>query len=193
MTGSDSSKKNPWEAYPDVWPTKAKFFTWLRGAFRKAVWSHYPGRIKFKNERCEKPPEGYTGKAKSGAYCALTGEWVGKSNLEVDHVIGEASLREWADVESFIRHLCPTADNMQLVSKEAHKIKSYAERMGITFAEAVIEKKVIAFGKESVAKQREVLTSVCKYETIASNARGRAAQYREWLYKEQEIPNALHK
>lgn len=189
MTENVSNKKNPWEAYPDVWSTKAKFFTWLRGAFRKAVWSRYPGRIKFKNERCEKPPEGYTGRAKSGAYCALTGEWVGKSNLEVDHVIGEASLREWADVESFIRHLCPTDDNMQLVSREAHKIKSYAERMGITFAEAVIEKQVIAFGKESVEKQRIILTETCLCETIATNSKGRAEQYRQWLISQERTLN----
>lgn len=175
------TKKEPWEAYPDVWPTKAKFFTWLRGAFRKAVWSHYPGRIKFKNARCEKPPENYTGRAKSGAYCTLTGEWVGKSALEVDHIIGEASLRDWADVESFVRHLCPSDDNMQLVSKEAHKIKSYAERSGLSFEEAKLEKDVIAFSKLPVAEQKKVLTQLGFSETIISNSTKRRNAYREYL------------
>ena len=173
------SKKEPWEAYPDVWPTKSKFFTWLRGAFRKAVWSHYPGRIKFKNARCEKPPEGYSGRAKSGAYCTLTGEWVGKSALEVDHIVGEASLRNWADVESFIRHLCPTDDNMQLVSKEAHKIKTLSERRGISFDEAVIEKAKILFCKRTPQEQRDILLSNGITPTTTIKLRGE--QYKKWL------------
>lgn len=178
--------KEPWEAYPDVWPTKSKFFTWLRGAFRKAVWSRYPGRIKFKNAHCDKPPEGYTGRAKSGAYCTLSGEWIGKSALEVDHIIGEASLRDWADVESFVRHLCPTDDNMQLVSKEAHKIKSYSQRMGITYEEAMLEKKVIAFKKLSATEQRNVLQNEAKCETISSTIKGRTEQYRQWLFEKEQ-------
>ena len=178
--------KEPWEAYPDVWPTKSKFFTWLRGAFRKAVWSHYPGRIKFKNAHCDRPPEGYTGRAKSGAYCALSGEWAGKSALEVDHIIGEASLRDWADVESFVRHLCPTDDNMQLVSKEAHKIKTYSQRMGITYEEAVLEKEVIAFKKLSATEQRNVLQNTQKYATIATTIKGRTEQYRAWLIEKEK-------
>lgn len=184
-----ADKKEPWEAYPKVWPTKAKFFSWLRGGFRRAIWSKYPGKIIFKNEHCFPPPEGYSGRAKSGAYCSLTGEWVNKSALEVDHVIGEASLRGWEDVESFVRHLCTTPDNMQLVSKDAHKIKSYSERMGIPFEEGQLEKEVIKFKKLSVEEQTKVLTETCKYSTIGSNSKQRVEQYREWLKKEKTNGN----
>ena len=143
-----NNRKESWEAYPDVWPTKSAFFAWLRGGLRKAIWQFYPPKIKFKNALCKPPPLGYTGRAKSGASCSLTGEWTGKSMLEVDHIVGHVSLREWDDVLGFIQHLCTTSDNMALVSKEAHKIKSYAERMGISFDEAVIEKKIIALMKD---------------------------------------------
>lgn len=176
----------PWEEYPAVWPTKAKFFAWLRGCFRKAVWNRYPGKVLFKNKVCGPPPADYSGRAKSGAPCALTGIWTGKSALEIDHIKGEASLRDWCDVESFVRHLCATESNLQAVSKDAHKIKSYSERVGITFAEAVIEKQVIAFGKESVEKQRIILTETCLCETIATNSKGRANQYRQWLKQQEE-------
>lgn len=134
---------NPWEKYPEIWKTKAAFFTWLRGGLRRAIWEKYPPKIKFKNDTCKKPPESYTGRAKSGDYCALSGEWIAKSYLEVDHIVGNVSLRDWEDVLPFIQHLCTNSDNMQLVSKEAHKIKSYAERMGITYEEAKIQKEAI--------------------------------------------------
>lgn len=143
-----NNRKEPWEAYPDVWATKAAFFAWMRGGLRKAIWQFYPPKIIYKKSQLTKPPEGYTGKAKSGAVCALTGVWTGNSKLQVDHVIGEASLRDWCDIEPFVRHLCTNNDNMQLVEIEAHKIKSYAERMGIPFEEAVIEKKIIALMKD---------------------------------------------
>lgn len=137
----------PWEQ-SKAWKTKAEFFTWLRSGLRKSVWQFYPPKLEYKNEQCGKPPEGYTGRAKSGALCALTGEWVGKSKLEVDHLVGNASLREWEDVLPFILHLCCEKENMQLVDRDAHRIKSYAERMGISFELAVATKKAIRMEKD---------------------------------------------
>lgn len=137
------NEKEIWEQYPEIWKTKSEFFTWLRGALRREVWSKYPPKLAFKNKNCTKPPEEYKGKAKSGAYCALSNKWVNKSNLEVDHIKGNVSLRSWEDLLPFVRHLCASEDNMQLVSKEAHKIKSYAEKNNITFEQAELEKYLI--------------------------------------------------
>lgn len=145
--------KEPWEEYPDIWKTKAAFFAWLRGGLRRAIWEKYPPKIQFKNGHCTAPPVGYQGKAKSGTECALTGEWTAKSYLEVDHIQGHVSLKGWNDVTDFIQHLCTNSDNMQLVGKEAHKTKSYAERQGITFEEATLEKKVIQIIKNKKDKQ----------------------------------------
>ena len=139
--------KEPWIEAPHIWPTKSSFFTFLRGALRRAIWEKWPLKIEFKNEVCEPPPEDYKGRAKSGAYCALSGEWVGKSASEIDHIVGNISLKNWEDVLPFILHLCASKDNMQLVSKEAHKIKSYAEKMGISFEEASYTKEAIAICK----------------------------------------------
>jgi hypothetical protein len=152
------------------------------------VWEKYPGKIKFKNANCFPPPEGYTGKAKSGANCALTGDWEGKSKLEVDHVVGECSLKGWEDVVTFVRHLCPNTDNLQLVTKEAHKVKSYAERHGMTFQQALMEKQAIAFSKLPVEEQKKQLQSLfeCgKIDTIPSNAAARRKAYLEYLKKEE--------
>lgn len=143
----------PWEEYPEIWKTKAAFFAWVRGGLRRALWERYPPKIQFKNGQCKLPPAGYQGKAKSGTECALTGTWTPKSYLEVDHIEGNVSLKGWEDIMEFIQHLCTNADNMQLVGKEAHKTKSYAERMGISFEEAVIEKQAIQIIKDKKDKQ----------------------------------------
>ena len=145
--------KEPWIEAPHIWPTKAAFFSSLRGMLRRAVWEKWPLKIEFKNEVCDKPPEDYTGRAKTGAYCALTGEWVGKSAAEIDHIEGHISLCDWEDVLPFIQHLCASKDNMQYVSKEAHKVKSYAERMGISFEEALLLKRVIQMEKDKTLKK----------------------------------------
>ena len=171
--------------YPDIWKTKAAFFSWLRGQLRRALWERYPPKLKFKNENCHTPPKGMQTKAKSGAYCALSGQWTGKSQLEVDHIVGNVSLNDWDDFVPFCQHLLTTTNKMQLVSKEAHKIKSYAERYNITFEEAIIEKKVIAFNKLSVNEQREELEKLFGEETAsnATNADLRAKLYRQYVEK----------
>lgn len=140
--------KEPWIEAPHIWPTKASFFSFLRGSLRRAVWEKWPLKFEFKNEICHPPPKDYTGRAKSGSYCALSGEWVGKSAAEIDHIQGNVSLRDWEDVLPFIQHLCASKDNMQYVSKEAHKVKSYADKHGVSYEVALCIKEAIRTCKE---------------------------------------------
>ncbi len=152
MGVEEVSCKEPWEEFHEIWPTKAKFFSWLRGCLRGGVWNKYPPKLMYKKSLCQVPsPEWYKGRAKSGGVCALTGEWNVQSKMEVDHIHGNVSLNDWSDVLPFIQHLCAQKNNMQVVGKEAHKVKSYAERQGMTFEEALIEKKVIALMKDKSA------------------------------------------
>lgn len=141
-------KWEPWVDYPDIWPTKSKFFTYLRGSLRQAVWNKSPIKITFKNGACSKPPEGYTGKAKSGAYCALSGVWEGKSKLEIDHKSGNVPINDEDEILNFIKHLIPPPNSLQCVTKDAHKVKSYSERTGKSFEEANAEKQAILLCKE---------------------------------------------
>lgn len=181
MTDNNDEWK-PWEQYPHLWSNRSKFYTWLRGCLRKAVWNQSPIKISFKNQECSPPPEGYTGRAKTGAYCALTGEWEGKSKLDVDHIVGDISLLSEEDILPFIKHLIPPPNTLQLVTKEAHKIKSYAERKGIPFKEALVEKKAIQIIKDK--KEKEYLLS--NGIEPASNAKQRREQLVELLKIEQE-------
>lgn len=177
------SYQNPWEVYPHIWKTKAEFFSWLRGNLRRAVWEIYPPKIEFKNSACSKPPSDYTGRARTGAYCALTRQWTAKSSLEVDHIVGHASLTDWSDVLGFIQHLCSNHTNFQLVEKEAHKVKSYAERTGLTYEEAVIEKKAISIIKNK--KDKQFFTD--RGLDIPSNAKKRRTEIVDILKKETYV------
>lgn len=167
-----TNKLEPWEAYPDIWKTKSAFFAWMRGGLRRALWEKYPPKIQFKNGACSPPPADYVGRAKSGTNCALTGEWVAKSYLEVDHIEGHVSLKDWDDVLGFVMHMCTSMDNMQLVSKEAHKVKNLSERRKISFEDAVIEKKAIAIVK---AKEDKAFFTSRKLDVPKNAATRRAA------------------
>ena len=137
---------------------------------------------RFKSAQMGPPPEGYMGRGKKGSECALTGEWEMTSKLEVDHKHGHMSLSSVEDILEFILHLLSSnSEELQLVSKDAHKIKSYAERMGITFEDAVIEKQVIAFGKLTGAEQRAILSTHDVGKVEASTAKKRKDLYRNIL------------
>lgn len=145
-----------WELYPHIWPTKSSFFVWLRGSLRRAVWNTYPVKLEVLKASSSSPPDGYSGRTKKFSKCALTGEIVPRRNCQVDHITGNVSLQDWDDVLPFIRHLCATKDNLQVISKEAHKIKSYSEREKISFEEAAVIKKAIALISDK--KDKEWLT-----------------------------------
>ena len=143
----------------DIWPSNSAFFTWLRGAMRKAIWQFHPIKLKYKKSCVQPPPPEYAGRAKGLIQCALTGEWVGQSMAEVDHVVGHSSFKCVDDLLPYMMHLALPRE-LQCVSKEAHKVKSYAERMGISFEDALVEKRAIALvesGGEQWLRDRGVV------------------------------------
>lgn len=166
-----------WEKYPHIWKSKSAYYVWLRGHFRK-IWARYPIKLEFKKNNAYLPPEGYTGRAKRMGTCALCGEKnIPISQLEVDHIemTGGFDCEESA-MEWLWKLLCDE-DNMQLVHKGCHKIKSYAERHGITFQDACIEKEAIDIVKNKKDKEWLLAHGV----EPASNAKGRRLQIVETI------------
>lgn len=165
------------EHYPNLFPTEASFWAWLRGGLRRGLWEKSSLKLSFKNSNVSPPPKGYTGRGKKGQYCALTGEWIPTSKLEVDHKDGNKPLRSGEDVLEFILHMLADHEELQLVSKDAHKVKSYAERMGISFEEARATKQAIAIQKDLDDKQWLRENGI----EPASNAKARREQIVEKL------------
>lgn len=170
----------PWEEHPELWKTESQFWTYLRGCIRRGIWEKSPIKLSFKNNDCELPPKGYQGRAKSGQYCALSGKWEGKSKLEVDHIEGNVSLSSWDDVIPFIQHMIPEKGTLQLVTKEAHKIKSHQEKQGFqTFEEAACDKEAI-----QICKGDEKVWLLSRGIEPESNAKLRREQVFKQLLKE---------
>ena len=151
-----STNKKLWEVYPEIWKTESSFMSWLRGGIRR-IWAKHPVKLDFiKQNRVKIPNPNPNGRVKTvwGGKCALTGEYFVLNELECDHKVGNSSLKSVEDIQSFVEGvLLVTADDLQLVSKEAHKIKSYAEKQGISFEEAKVEKEVIELIKQKKEKE----------------------------------------
>lgn len=157
MTNLSSEEKiRPWMDLPNVWKTEAAFLAYIRGGIRRSLWNRSPVKIEFINRnryKIESPNPKLKGRLVWGGTCALTGEVFQLKDLEVDHIKGNHSLKSLDDIQKFIEGIVLVSVNdLQFVSKEAHKIKSYAERMDISFEDAKAIKQAIEFEKKGVKK-----------------------------------------
>lgn len=156
-----SDKLMPWEQLPDVWKTEAAYFQWLRGQMRKA-WSRHPIKNAYKAKRRTRAAVGKkidkaTGKPASvwALPCDQCGGVFPQSNVEVDHIIRAGSFKSWADCEHWLMSLMQISfDDLQLLCKPCHKIKSYAETHNLSFEEATAEKAAIQWLKDTTPAQQ---------------------------------------
>lgn len=150
-------EKKLWEIYPHIWSSESAYMSWLRGGLRRYLWAKNPVKLEFiKQNRIKIPNPNPKGKVKEvwGGVCALTGETHVIGDMEVDHISGNHSLKTLDDLVPFVKGIVMiTLEDLQLVSKEAHKIKSYAEKQGISFEEAMAEKFALQLLKEKKDKE----------------------------------------
>ena len=183
-------EKKLWEIYPHIWKTESAFMSWIRGGIRRSLWNRHPVKLEFiKQNRIKIPNPNPKGKVDKvwGGVCALTGETHVIANLEVDHQKGNHSLQTLKDVERFISGIVNiTLEDLQFVSKEAHKIKSYAEKNGVSFEEAKAEKTAIELIKKGVDKQFLIDHNV-KAENIGSTQLKRRKQIVELLLEQNKL------
>lgn len=178
-----SQNNEPWEKYPNIWKTSSAFFVYLRGSLRR-IWAVYPPKLEWKKAQMQKPPEGYTGRAKSMGECHYCHNLFAASHLEVDHVKQAGTCNSWETSHEFLKNLLNVDGNWVLACKPCHKIKSYSERTGKPFNEALAEKKAIEMMKSST---QEVLDFCVKFGYNAgslSNAKKRREALSEIYLKE---------
>jgi len=162
--------KEPWELYPSIWKSQAAFFAYLRGGIRM-IWSRYPAKLQWKKEQLSStPPAGYAGRGKSFGKCHYCSESFTGSSLEVDHKKQAGTCNSWDTAQEFLHNLLDCNSNWVLACKPCHKIKSYAERTGKSFEEAVVEKRVIEATKWPVGKINSFLAA---HQYVAANAKQR--------------------
>ena len=76
------------------------------------------------------------------------------SEVEVDHIQGNHSLKSMEDLQKFVQSIIETdMEGLQIACKDCHKTKSHAEKKGISFNEAKAEKIAIALVKSKKDKE----------------------------------------
>lgn len=163
----------PWQSYPGIWKSPSAFFTYLRGSLRQ-IWSRYPAKLAWKQSLLtEQRPEGYLGRGKKFGKCHYCQGWFTASALEVDHVSQAGSCNTWEQAYQFLHNLLDTNDNWVLACKPCHKAKSLAERKGIDFYEALLERQANELLKGDKQKLLDIFAKFGYTTQQTSNSRKR--------------------
>lgn len=105
--------------------TKARYFQFIRSVLRQAF-MRYPVKQQVKNSN----RKSVTGQRHKFEYlCAHCGEWFKDKEVEVDHIIGAGSLKDYEDLPGFVSRLYCEPDNMQILCKPCHAIKTAEEEV----------------------------------------------------------------
>ncbi|AZF88478.1 hypothetical protein TAC_0090 [Acinetobacter phage TAC1] len=156
---SDKDLKQFLTCTKHVFKSESAFFTWVRSGLRQGLWMKHPikmemlnsQRYKIKNPR----PNPRKGSELVWGYdCACCGGQFTAPNVEVDHIVGEHSLKTIEDVVTFFKKIMlVTPSDLQIVCKECHAIKTYAERYGVSEKKARAIKKAIAAVKDGIHQE----------------------------------------
>lgn len=158
------SEYQPWIEYPQFWKTEAAFLAWMRGGIRRYLWAKNPVKLEFikqarvmivnPNVKLRK------GRPKVwGGVCEICKKEHILKNMEVDHKTGEYSLKKVTDVQSFVEGIVfVRMEDLALLCKPCHKIKTHAERQGMSHEDAAIEKQAIIICKGSAPVVKSWIT-----------------------------------
>lgn len=174
--------KEPW-GLGTPWKNSVAFFTYLRGCLRKA-WSTNPIKhnlIKKKRKQIKNPNPNGKKETVFGFTCEMCNTDHVIANGQVDHKVAAGSLRKTEDIQGFVeRLLYVTEDDLRLICKGCNSALAYADKQGISYEEAVREKKLIEICKTK--KDTQFLKD--RGIQPASNATKRKQQVREVLQNE---------
>ncbi len=174
--------KEPW-GLGTPWKNSVAFFTYLRGCLRKA-WSSSPIKhnlIKKKRKQIKNPNPNGKKETVFGFTCEMCNTDHIIANGQVDHKVAAGSLRKTEDIQGFVeRLLYVTEDDLRLICKGCNSALAYADKNGMSYEEAVQEKKLI-----EICKTKKDVQFLKDHNIVpASNATKRKQQVREVLQSE---------
>jgi hypothetical protein len=106
--------------------TESRYWTFIRSALRQA-WSKYPVRYQVLND-ARRPYKGADKRTKWEYQCKCCTKWYKSKEVQVDHIQSAGSLKCYEDLPAFVQRLFCEADNLQVLCKECHKVKTQEER-----------------------------------------------------------------
>jgi len=153
-----------WEEYPEFWKTESAFLSFIRGGIRRHLWSKNPVKLQFMKDNRVKMVNTNPRSMKAhptvwGFKCEQCLNTFAGGNCEVDHKAGEHSLKKVGDIQKFVEGVVfVRKEDLALLCKPCHKIKTHAERYGLSIQEAKAIKQAIEMNKESVKNVVAFLT-----------------------------------
>lgn len=155
----DLDNLEPWQQCPDIWKSEAAYFNWIRGAMRKA-WCRHPVKISYMHLHRFKAPLGKPtfkypeGKMIWATHCETCKKLCKEGATEVDHKARAGGCKSWDEFNVWIRSLLHINHaSLAIICKTCHRIKSYSEQHDISFGEAKLRKRAIAFMKQNTQQQ----------------------------------------
>lgn len=173
----------PWEHYPEFWKTESAFLSFIRGGIRRHLWAKNPIKLSLlKDRRIRIINPNVKGRKAHPTVWGFVCEQCQKevSKVEVDHRTGEYSLRKVSDIQSFVEGIVfVKKEDLAILCKPCHKIKTHSERSGLSLEDAAIDKEAIAICKGSAAEVKAWIVS--KGEIPAKTVPERKAQVKRIL------------
>lgn len=176
--------KEPW-GLGTPWKNSVVFFTYLRGCLRKC-WSNNPIKHNLiKKMRYQIPNPNPRGNKKTvwGFDCQMCKGRFPISQGQVDHIEPAGSLQKTEDIQGFVeRLLYVTEDDLRLICKSCNSALAYADKHGISYESAMVEKFAISLVKD----KKDVAWIKEKGYTPATSSAKRRLQIVEILKRESE-------
>lgn len=149
------ASNKPWELPETPWKTESAFWSWVRGQLRKG-WSRHPVKHLYLKQKRYKA-QGKRGKMIWHLDCEICDESTPQSNIEIDHIIPSGSLKSEEDLGRFAARLyVVTFDTIRALCRDCHQISTHADKKGLSFFEAKVDKEVIKVMK-SATRVKEVV------------------------------------
>jgi hypothetical protein len=141
----------------------------------RRIWMYHPVKLELKKKYRKKV---------DGVFkvpCAICENWYIQGVVEIDHMAPVLPCTEMKHLGPYTdRLLNVPLDLLQILCKKCHTTKTYAEKYNMSFAEAVIEKKLIIMCNNAPAARKWAIS----YQVEYKNLKQIRIELRKALFKE---------
>jgi hypothetical protein len=160
--------------------SEKKLCTDLRSAIR-SVWMTHNTKLSYLYEHTI-PDMNPATRTKWLVQCECCKEMFKLSDVEINHKVGEHSLKTLEDILPFAQSILGVSyDDIEILCKGCHSILTYSQRYDMGFDEAKKEKLVIEKVNQTVAAQKKELLAAGFKAAETSNEKKRREAYRTLL------------
>lgn len=154
--------------------TESQYLSWIRSALRSKS-LRWPPRATCL-ELARRPYKGPMKQQKWEYSCALCEGWFKMKEVCVDHFpVAAGSILSVEDIGAFANNLYCEVDNLRCLCKVCHDVHTLAEKLGISFEEAQVEKEVIEICKKPVKDVLQFCADYGRVEGLTNVAKRREA------------------